>query len=190
MNILSKYKYILLVANIINGKKLPDVIYMHKSAFEAESIRLKDFISSGISSMGLESHPWNILKLFKKEFKAFLLHYLNFFSSSYPALQISIILNFIDRTYKKQKYEFSDNPSILHRKETFLLPDHPIATFFQELTIEEEDAGLYRNSKFIGCKKNGMKLLERWFKLNGFGPFKEESAMLLQDNKFYRQLVV
>ena len=161
MNILSEHEYILLVANIISGKKLPDAIYIHKSAFEAGSSRLKDFISSGISSMGLEKHSWNIIKLFKKEFKASLLHYPNFFSSSYPALQTSIILNFIDWTFKKRNYEFSDNPPILHRKETFLLPDHPMIPFFQKLTREGEAAGLYRNSKFIGFKKNWHKLIEK-----------------------------
>jgi len=159
MNTLSIHKYILLVANIINGKKLLYKNYIHKSAFEDESSGLKDFISSGTSSMGLESHPWNILKLFKKEFKAFLLHYPNPFSSSYPALQTSIILNFIYRTYKKRKYEFYDSPPILHRKETFLLPDHPIAPLFQELTREGKAAESYRNNKFIGRKKNWHELI-------------------------------
>ncbi len=154
-------EYILLVANIINGKKLPDAIYIHKSAFKAESSRLREFIFFEISSMGLESHPWNILKFFKKEFKASLLHYPNFFSSSYPALQTSTTLNFIDKTYKKRNYEFSHNPPILHRKETFLLPNHPMIPFFQELTREGEAIGLYRNSKFIGFKKNWHELIKK-----------------------------
>lgn len=161
MNTLFEHEYILLVTNIINGKRLPDAIYIHKSAFKTESITLKDFIASKINSMGVENYSWNIIKLFKKEFKASLLYYPDFFTSSYPALQTSVILNFIDGTYKRRNYEFSDNPPILHRKETFLLPNHPMVPLFQELTREGEAAGLYKNSRLIGFKKNWQELIEK-----------------------------
>jgi DNA phosphorothioation-associated putative methyltransferase len=44
------------------------------------------------------------------------------------------------------------NPPILHRKETFLLPDHPLYARFARLTAQEEKHGLLDDSATIGTR--------------------------------------
>lgn len=159
MSALSETEYLSIVGKIVNGKRLPDAIYLHKSAFENESFKIRNFVHAKISSIKEEKITWNIIKLFRREFKISLLHYPGFFSSAYPALRSSVVLNLINGTYSKRNYEHSPNPPILHRKETFILPDHPSAPFFRELTREGELAGLYQDVKLIGFKKTWQKLI-------------------------------
>ena len=47
----------------------------------------------------------------------------------------------------------------MHRKETFLTPDHPHHSLATEITKEGEEIGLYENTKRIGFKKNWERLI-------------------------------
>ncbi len=67
---------------------------------------------------------------------------------------MSMILDLKTNTMRKTDYSKSENPPILHRKETFLLPSHPAVKQFSEITREGERAGLYKNTHRIGFKKN------------------------------------
>lgn len=156
---LSKDEYLSRVRKIVYGKRLPDAIYLHKSAFEKESSAIRDFLYTKIHSLEGKNITWNIIKLFRKEFKISLLNYPDFFSSSYPELHSSTVLNLTDGTYSKRDYKKSDNPPILHRKETFILPSHPSVSLFRELTREGELAGLYQDARSIGFKKNWQELI-------------------------------
>jgi hypothetical protein len=49
-------------------------------------------------------------------------------------------------------YADSANPSILHRKETFVTPDHPLYARFARLTAQEEKHGLLDDSATIGTR--------------------------------------
>lgn len=148
-----------MVGKIVNGKRLPDAIYLHKSAFENEDFQMRDFLSARISSIKEKEFTWNIIKIFRREFKISLLYYPDFFSSAYPELHSSVVLDLADGTYHKRNYENSPNPPILHRKETFILPDHPSVSLFRELTREGELAGLYNDVKSIGFRKNWQNLI-------------------------------
>ena len=159
MTTLSEKEYLSIVGKIVNGKRLPDAIYLHKSAFENEDFQMRDFLSVRISTIKEDKFTWNIIKLFRREFKISLLYYPDFFSSAYPELHSSVVLDLADGTYRKRNYENSPNPPILHRKETFILPDHPSASLFRELTREGELAGLYNDVKSIGFRKNWNDLL-------------------------------
>ncbi|MDD5391703.1 MAG: DNA phosphorothioation-associated putative methyltransferase [Thiothrix sp.] len=48
---------------------------------------------------------------------------------------------------------YNNNPPILHRKELLLPPDHPDIPKFAALTKQLEDAGLFKDSRKIGYKK-------------------------------------
>lgn len=147
------------VEQIILGKKLPDSIYLHISSLKFVSKSLFDFVYQKISEIGLDEESWNIIKFFKKDFKISLLNYPNFFSDAYPVLEKSITIDLTLNTHTKRNYAKSKNPPILHRKETFLMSNHPAVNEFKEITNEGEKAGLYENKKVIGFKKNWEKLI-------------------------------
>jgi len=44
MTTLSEKEYLSRVGKIVNGKRLPDAIYLHKSAFENEDLQMRDFL--------------------------------------------------------------------------------------------------------------------------------------------------
>jgi hypothetical protein len=55
-------------------------------------------------------------------------------------------------TRSQSPFSGSDNPPILHRKETFLSPDHPLFAKFARLTQQEEQHGLYAETATIGTR--------------------------------------
>jgi len=150
-----------LVAQIKVGKQLPDAIYLHKDAFNALPNVLTQFIPAVAKAVSLEDDNWNLIKLFKKEFRLSLLHYPDFYTDSYPALKQSLNVDLSKLSHKIMSYEGSDNPPILHRKETMILPDCEYFEHFTSLTQEGENAGLYENSRLIGFKRSWENLIAR-----------------------------
>ena len=53
---------------------------------------------------------------------------------------------------RERDYSGSRNPPILHRKETFLAPDHPLHAKFARLTRQEESKGLFDDTTRIGTR--------------------------------------
>ncbi len=148
-----------LISQIKIGKQLPDAIYMHRDAFSALPDALTKFIRAVAKAVKLEDNEWNLIKLFKKEFRVSLLHYPDFYSDSYPALRQSVNVNLKKLSHRITKYDESDNPPILHRKETMVLPDNEYYKHFRLLTEEGENAGLYANSHLIGFKNSWNNLI-------------------------------
>ncbi|WP_107851499.1 DNA phosphorothioation-associated putative methyltransferase [Oceanimonas marisflavi] len=148
-----------LISQIKVGKQLPDAIYIHKDAFSALPSILVQFIPAVAKAVNLEDEKWNLVKLFKKEFRLSLLHYPDFYSDSYPALSQSLNVNLSKLSHKITSYSESDNPPILHRKETMILPNSEYYEHFAALTKEGESAGLYENSRLIGFKRSWEKLI-------------------------------
>jgi hypothetical protein len=58
-------------------------------------------------------------------------------------------------------YDTSENPPILHRKETFVTPDYPLYEKFAKLTHQEENWGLLDDTSTIGNPQRLAKMLER-----------------------------
>ncbi|QFT08977.1 DNA phosphorothioation-associated putative methyltransferase [Vibrio sp. THAF190c] len=150
-----------LVAKIKVGKQLPDAVYLHRDAFNALPNVLTQFIPAVAKAVSLEDDNWNLVKLFKKEFRLSLLHYPDFYTDSYPALKQSLNVDLSKLSHKIMSYEGSDNPPILHRKETMILPDSEYFEHFTSLTQEGENAGLYENSRLIGFKRSWDNLIAR-----------------------------
>ena len=143
------------------GKKLPDALYLHESALDVLPIKMVDFLNLTLSSLELQKLSWNVIKLFKNDFKLSLLLYPNFFEDPYPALETSYTIDLNRKTYRKADYSTSNNPPILHRKETFLKPTHPAYKDFCRITEEAEAAGLYENTRLIGFRQTWEKLIAR-----------------------------
>ncbi|MCG9602718.1 DNA phosphorothioation-associated putative methyltransferase [Vibrio sp. Isolate31] len=150
-----------LVAQIKVGKQLPDAVYLHRDALNALPNVLTQFIPAVAKAVSLEDDNWNLVKLFKKEFRLSLLHYPDFYTDSYPALKQSLNVDLSKLSHKIMSYEGSDNPPILHRKETMILPDSEYFDHFTSLTQEGENAGLYENSRLIGFKRSWENLIAR-----------------------------
>jgi DNA phosphorothioation-associated putative methyltransferase len=154
-------EYKKLVGQLKIGKTLPDAIYLHESAMAAIPHTLHTYLLRIVGKVGLASAPWNIIKFFKKDFKISLLHYPAFFEDSYPALHTSHTIDLEKGTVRPSSYRKSDNPPILHRKETFLEANHPSVILFSKITQEGEKAGLYQNPRTIGFKKSWERLIAK-----------------------------
>lgn len=143
------------------GKVLPDAVYLHSSALEHVSPELRAFLESAIKATDASAVTYNILKFHTRDFKVSLLNYPKFFDESYPELESSCTLDLTRHKRRLQSYADSENPPILHRKETFLHPEHPAVPTFREITEEGEEAGLYEKPNGIGFKKSWERLLKR-----------------------------
>jgi hypothetical protein len=78
------------VKALIYGKQLPTAVYLHRSAIEsALSNTLFSFILDNVNKLGI-TEPWNLLKLYKRDFKITILNYPDFDTYAYPAIHTSI----------------------------------------------------------------------------------------------------
>jgi hypothetical protein len=77
-------------------------------------------------------------------------------------------LNLRTRQLECYDYSQSANPPVLHRKESFLLPDDQLHGKFARLTAQEEKHGLLNDPSGIGTRNGWDKRLqEHGFVLNG-----------------------
>ncbi|MDP5142659.1 DNA phosphorothioation-associated putative methyltransferase [Rheinheimera baltica] len=143
------------------GKKLPDAIYLHKDAFRALPPPLAKFVTVVATALKVPDSDWNIVKLFKTSFRLSLLQYPDFYTDAYPALQQSVTVDLAKLQHRVTRYDEHDNPPILHRKEHFILPEHPDYESFCLITQEGEAAGLYDNPRMIGFKASWQRLIAK-----------------------------
>lgn len=143
------------------GKQLPDAVYFHKDAMNAIPEQLQRFIPAVAQAVNLPDNQWNLIKLFKKEFRLSLLNYPTFYTDSYPELEQSLNVDLSKLSHKVTCYRSSENPPILHRKETMILPGSDHFELFTALTKEGEEAGLYENTRTIGFKQSWLNLIQK-----------------------------
>lgn len=150
-----------LIKQVQIGKQLPDAIYLHRDAMHELPSELQKFIPAVARAVNLPDEQWNLIKLFKNEFRLSLLNYPNFYSDSYPVLEQSLNVDLSKLSHKVTCYRSSDNPPILHRKETMILPGSDYYEHFTTLTEEGEKAGLYENTRTIGFKRSWLNLIQK-----------------------------
>jgi hypothetical protein len=92
----------------------------------------------------------NLIKIHRRSGKLSYLVYPGFASEPHPALVRCVRLNQRTRHIECHDYAQSANPPVLHRKETFLPPDHPLYDKFRRLTQQEERHGLLADTATIG----------------------------------------
>lgn len=153
--------YKALVAQIETGKVLQDAKYIHESALSSVPPELLAFVERQRSELAVPDVSYNVLKFHHRDFKVSLLHYPTFFEDPYPALRVSCTIDFHRRKHRVTDFSDSDNPPILHRKETFLLPTDPRVLGLREMTAEAERAGLYDKANSIGFKLSWERLISR-----------------------------
>lgn len=143
------------------GKRLPDAVYLHKSALEQASVELHHLCMTVARALKIEDSAWDLVKLFRKEFKIAFLSYPDFYQQSYPALKKSTLVDLAKLSTKETNYADSENPPILHRKELMILECDPHYQLFSEITSEGENAGLYENPFKIGFKQTWQRLINQ-----------------------------
>ena len=146
------------VGSLRIGKCLPDATYLHESAFPHISEDLVHFTLT-IAAQYAGGLTWNVAKYSRRDFKVSLLSYPTFLNDSYPTLAGSITVDLVRGKSRKTDYSYSDNPPILHRKETLVSPDHPAYADFIAITKEGESLGLYETSSRIGFRKSWERLI-------------------------------
>jgi DNA phosphorothioation-associated putative methyltransferase len=132
------------------GKLLPFALYVHVSALPSLDPLLQSYEES--AKFAREQQSINIVKFSTDKLKISYLFYPDFDTDPHPALQASIIVNLQTLETSYRDYRTSDNPPILHRKETFVTPNYPLYEQFAALTRQEQALGLLSNSIAIGTR--------------------------------------
>ncbi len=135
------------------GKKLNHSLYILEESLQIVDVELYKFIAD-LKTRVEAGSEYNIIKFFTNEFKISWLSYPDFFNVPHPGLKKSLTLNIATGKTRKFNYDKSINPPILHRKKTFLHPDHPQIEAFSKLTKQEESYGLCENTQIILQKIN------------------------------------
>jgi len=109
-----------------------------------------------------------VVKLHRFSGKVSYLAYPDFEADPHPALVRSVKLSLRTLELNCFDYSESENPPVLHRKEAFVGPDHPLREKFARLTRQEERHGLLDDASTIGTR-NGweVRLREMGFRLRG-----------------------
>ncbi|TMN87087.1 hypothetical protein CWB72_16670 [Pseudoalteromonas phenolica] len=143
------------------GKRLPDAIYLHKTALVEAPSEIAKFIPIVANALKVDANEWDIVKLFKSDFKLSLLSYPEFFSDPYPALKQSVTVDLSKLAHRVTNYENHENPPILHRKETMLCANHPNYNDYQQVTEQAEQLRFYENPRMIGFKNGWRKEINK-----------------------------
>ena len=140
------------------GKLLPNALYIHTKALKFLDPVLQQYEKDARELAELVE-PATIVKFAIDKPKISYLYYPDFDRDPHPKLQKSIIVDLKNKQVFQRQYQNSDNPPILHRKETFVTPDYPLYEEFAQLTAEEVALGLLDNSRVIGTWQQWQQLL-------------------------------
>ena len=138
------------------GKRLPSDFYVHRSTEESLPALLRVLIFAARQIVG--EVDYNIIKLTMDGRKISFLKYKDFDEEAHPELLHSVRVHLPSASYAIRDYSSSENPPILHRKESFVDPLYQNYSAFSELTRQEEDLGLLSRVD-IGFKSEWLRLL-------------------------------
>jgi hypothetical protein len=139
------------------GKLTPEALYVHASAVAQLPALLRVYIGAAETLTGNVDDA-TILKLHRQKPQVSFLIYPTFDRDPHPPLYGSLVARLpqLRATYKD--FTHSNNPPILHRKETFVPDEYPGRDKFARLTRQEERAGLLDRSD-IGRQRQWQELL-------------------------------
>lgn len=149
---------VLLARNSEIGKHLPYNLYIHSSALRYLDSLIQQYeifarqIADNVDN-------FTLIKFSLDEPKVSYLFYPEFDHNPHPYLTKSVLVNLRENNIKIMDYSNSNNPPILHRKETFITPDYPYYEQFKYLTTTEENLGLLDNPRYIGTREKWQQLL-------------------------------
>lgn len=177
-------EYLELVKSLTVGKSTPNAIYIHKSAISEKKLTV--LVEKLLSAVKHNDFSWNIIKLWKMEFKISILSYPSFEQDAYPELRASIHFNLEQMSHRLVQYQDNDNPPILHRKDQMVGIEYPLLEEFKQITEEGEQAGLYEKPNLIGFKLSWLSFIEsKGFELVD-GRLFRRSSILAESQKIER----
>ena len=137
------------------GKRFPGALYVHVSALERS---LQDY--ENLARQHLKKlEGATLVKFSTDQPRVSYLSYPDFDTAAHPALQWSVQVDLVTSQVGVRNYNSTDNPPVLHRKETFVTSDYPLYQPFAELTRQEEALGLLNQSREIGTREGWAKRL-------------------------------
>lgn len=137
------------------GKRLPTSLYVHESALHDLHHVLRVYEGCARWLVG-EIEGANIIKLATDKPKVSYLEYPDFDRDPHPVLRRTTFVRVGALDVDERDYTDSENPPILHRKETFVANDYPMRQKFARLTAQEERFGL------LGTETNTIGNLRGW----------------------------
>lgn len=140
------------------GKLLPKALYVHVSALESLNPLLRLYEGCASRTIGRMDGA-TLIKFNTNLPKISYLFYPDFDTDPHPTLHTSMQIDLRDLQVTYRDYDLSENPPILHRKETFVTSDYPFYERFAKLTQQEEKWGLLDNTSTIGTRKGWEKCL-------------------------------
>lgn len=141
------------------GKLLPRAFYVHRSAVEALPLPLRLYDAYAATDVQ-QLQQTTLVKFSLTHPQLSYLSYPDFDTNPHPALVQSILVNLQQKTVSQRNYHSSENPPILHRKETFVQENYPGYEQFVALTQQEEQLGLLDNTRHIGTRANWQRYLQ------------------------------
>lgn len=141
------------------GKQTPDALYLHFSALPCLPPVLRVYEGCARAYIGTVEGA-NVVKLSQAKPQVSYLYYPDFESDPHPALAASLVVPLTTFHIDYREYKDSKNPFILHRKETFLAPDHPLRPKFARLTNQEERHKVYDKPELIGTREGWQRVLD------------------------------
>ncbi|GAB1545147.1 hypothetical protein NUACC21_78230 [Scytonema sp. NUACC21] len=141
------------------GKLLPEALYVHVLALHALDPLLQQY-ESRARNAAPQVQGATLVKFSTNKPKISYLFYPDFDTNPHPSLHASIQVDTATLEVAYRDYSTSDNPPILHRKETFVTPDYPLYKMFAELTGAQEALGLLNDSRNIGTQQGWQRRLQ------------------------------
>ncbi len=141
------------------GKKLPAALYVHTSALGNLDLELQKYELQARILLP-STYTFTLIKFSYEHPKISYLYYPNFDNDPHPALHTSIQVNIKLGEIQQRDYSASNNPPILHRKETFVAVTYPKYQEFAELTRQEEAIALLRDTSTIGTRNGWQQRLQ------------------------------
>lgn len=141
------------------GKFVGNALYVHTSSLNNLSPTLRIYEGCASRTFG-QLEQTTIIKFRADKPKVSYLYYPDFDTDAHPALHLSMQANLSSLYVDFRDYSTSENPPILHRKETFVEESYSHFKKFVKLTAQEEKLGLLEHPISIGTRNNWQQRLE------------------------------
>ena len=130
------------------GRLDHQALYVHISALEHLDTMLRLYEGCASRTIGRMDGA-TLIKFHLHKPKISYLFYPDFDRDPHPKMQASMQIDLRDLQVRYRDYHNSDNPPVLHSKDTYVLSDYPQYEKFAKLTKQEESWGLLENMKDI-----------------------------------------
>jgi DNA phosphorothioation-associated putative methyltransferase len=138
------------------GKHTRGALYVHVSALAALDPLLRIYEGCASRTIGRVDGA-TLIKYNLDQPQISYLFYPDFDTDPHPALKASITIDLKTLYISHRDYANRANPPILHRKETFVMPNYPQYEEFAKLTQQEQELGLLKQKSDIGTREGWAK---------------------------------